>query len=441
MIPDPFELAPGGLSAALKAGAAAPLSCRLASAGMNAATGAAIGAGFGAAQGFVEGYSHFTSMDDAIQGAYHGALSGAMFGGAVGGITGFLNSFICFTGRTPVLTEKGRKRIDTVEPCQRVLTEVTKAEDGRDTPTQVDPATWRLMHLRMERANGNIFEARMVRPLSWIKEAGATVGSRILLSLRDIEVEGMAEVLAIGPCPPVKRGRGRVVTAVFTQSACSVLEIRIRESDDVLEPTPVHRIFSEDRQDYVPAAQLKAGERLRTKSGIVTVESIRPGGAERVYNLEVEGEHHFYVGTHAVLAHNAYSDSRFAVAQKEMRLREKTPTQVHNEYLVKALAREYIDAEPAIQTKYGARDYDGFNIARRTGFEANTTPWNQMTRSQFDRKLIQIEKDTWAINNSVQSRVNRVVWFGTEELPTTGYGGQIRARLQRAGIPYYVVTP
>ena len=66
--------------------------------------------------------------------------------------------------------------------------------------------------------------------------------------------------------------------------------------------------MSETRQDWVAAQDLRVGECLRTKSGQpATVESIGLKAAEhRVYNLEVEQEHQFYVGETGVLVHNAY---------------------------------------------------------------------------------------------------------------------------------------
>jgi hypothetical protein len=55
----------------------------------------------------------------------------------------------------------------------------------------------------------------------------------------------------------------------------------------------------------VPASQIKAGEELATRSGVVRVESVsaKPG-TYRVYNLEVETDHCYYVGEVQVLCHN-----------------------------------------------------------------------------------------------------------------------------------------
>lgn len=62
------------------------------------------------------------------------------------------------------------------------------------------------------------------------------------------------------------------------------------------------------------AGELRVGEMFRTKSGEeLTLASVAVKASEhRVYNLEVEQEHHFYVGEAGVLVHNAYNLSEEA---------------------------------------------------------------------------------------------------------------------------------
>lgn len=86
----------------------------------------------------------------------------------------------------------------------------------------------------------------------------------------------------------------------------------------------------------------------------------------------------------------------------------------------------------------GSRRFDHFDATTRTGFEGNTTPWSQMTQDQLQRKLEQVASDLMLIRDP-RSGVNRVIWFGTEPLPTTGLGNQLREALQGAGIQYWVV--
>jgi hypothetical protein len=61
-----------------------------------------------------------------------------------------------------------------------------------------------------------------------------------------------------------------------------------------------------------------------------------------------------------------------------------------------------------------------------------------MTPEKLQAKLNQVGSDIMLLRDP-NSGVNRVIWFGTEALPTTGLGGQLRQGLQQAGIPYWVV--
>jgi len=127
-----------------------------------------------------------------------------------------------------------------------------------------------------------------------------------------LEVEGWADVMSVEACPEIESGRGRVITATFTQMSAGVLELSVQAASgqtETLEPTSPHRFFSEDRQDWVAAKELRIGEKLRTRAGeIVAVESSsKKSGVYRVYNMEVEGEHQYFVGVSSTLVHNAYA--------------------------------------------------------------------------------------------------------------------------------------
>jgi hypothetical protein len=62
-----------------------------------------------------------------------------------------------------------------------------------------------------------------------------------------------------------------------------------------------------------------------------------------------------------------------------------------------------------------------------------------MSPEQLSRKLDQAASDYTLLRTDPS--VQRVVWFGTEELPKTGLGGELRKALEQAGIPYWVVRP
>ena len=77
-----------------------------------------------------------------------------------------------------------------------------------------------------------------------------------------------------------------------------------------------------------------------------------------------------------------------------------------------------------------SRRFDDFDDLTGTGYEGNTTPWSQMTQEQLARKLDQVGSDIALLKTD--PRVKRIVWFGTEELPATGLGGQLRQALNNA---------
>ena len=73
------------------------------------------------------------------------------------------------------------------------------------------------------------------------------------------------------------------------------------------EATPIgstanHPFWSEDRQDFVQAGSLNPGEHLRLADGrTTTLERTEPIAEQLpVYNLEVDGEHVFYIGESGV---------------------------------------------------------------------------------------------------------------------------------------------
>ncbi len=75
---------------------------------------------------------------------------------------------------------------------------------------------------------------------------------------------------------------------------------------DAITGTAGHPIFSIDRAAYVDLGDLMPGERVRTADGWASVEAMsRWRGQQEVYNLEVDGEHRFFVGEVGVESHNA----------------------------------------------------------------------------------------------------------------------------------------
>jgi hypothetical protein len=173
--------------------------------------------------------------------------------------------------------------------------------------TEVDPVTRRKITLLVEKVDGAAIEVVTLRPLEWLATRAAELqGGRVWLDIDAIGLHDWASVITVEPCPIVSEGRGRVVLTTITQVASSLMEIRFVGGDDVLQPTPSHRLYSASRDDWIRAENLAVGEKLATASGTTTIESITQNYTPcRVYNLEVEFDHCYYTGAIWVLSHNA----------------------------------------------------------------------------------------------------------------------------------------
>jgi hypothetical protein len=76
-------------------------------------------------------------------------------------------------------------------------------------------ATWAKLSITVERSDGGIVEAEIIRPCSWILRNGVCAGRMLPFNLPELEVSGLALVTAIDDCPPIADGEGSVVTARF----------------------------------------------------------------------------------------------------------------------------------------------------------------------------------------------------------------------------------
>jgi hypothetical protein len=172
----------------------------------------------------------------------------------------------------------------------------------RDEPD----ASWLVITLRPI-PNHDDAEIRLLRPPAWFAATGAKVGGQILLEIPDLRIRGWAEVLAIGPAPPIRDGDGRVVTGRFRHVAPEVLRVFVQGLDEPITCTPAHPFWSENRRDYVPACDLMIGELLRTSNGdVAAVERLELRQTPTtVYNIEVHGENCYRVSPLGILVHNA----------------------------------------------------------------------------------------------------------------------------------------
>jgi hypothetical protein len=233
---------------------------------------------------------------------------------------------VCFVAGTLVLTPSGALPIESLDIGQRVLTtdSGTESRDGPppfggvdwfapfgeyDESTAVNPATWRLVELSMPNPGcpNDTIAIRSLRPQSWVEKQGYLSGRTVWFELPEMGLAGSARVLAVGPCPQIEAGPGRIVLSTVTHLNGHVMQIWLEGLINPLELTLRHRLFSEERSEWTAAGELRVGDEVRTIGGgraAITRINRKPG-VHRVYNIEVETEHSYYVSATGVLSHNA----------------------------------------------------------------------------------------------------------------------------------------
>jgi hypothetical protein len=199
------------------------------------------------------------------------------------------------------------RAIETYEVCDRVLGENPEltAEDRATFGPEPDTATWKKLELHCPKRDGSWADVTMVQPPSWLAEQGARVGGTVEISVPECGIDGHAQVLTIGACPPVKRGQGHVVTATFRHHAVSTVHLRIEGSAEPIRCTGNHPFWSEDRRQFVRADALKIGEHLSSLDGpAALVSRTDQPNPKPVFNIQVQGTHVYLVGADGVLVHN-----------------------------------------------------------------------------------------------------------------------------------------
>jgi hypothetical protein len=182
-----------------------------------------------------------------------------------------------------------------------------------DPQPEPDQATWAKLSITVERSDGGIVDAEIIRPRSWILRNGICAGRMLPFNLPELEVSGLALVTGIDDCPPISGGEGSVVTARFvTREVHVVASVDVLGADGTVETitgTTIHPVWSVDRQEWVPLAELTDGETLQGLDGLAVVLSVTLSRVTQpVYNIEVHGEHVYQVGELGVVVHNSCYD-------------------------------------------------------------------------------------------------------------------------------------
>lgn len=198
------------------------------------------------------------------------------------------------------------KPIEQYRTGERII--VTNPLGGEDEP-EPNQRTWRSVDLRLRKPSGKYVTMSLLLSPERVEDLGVLHRHQVALDLPEMGVSGQADVLSVGPCPVIELGPGSVITGTFQhESDGNLLSVFLEGLDEPLGVTENHPFFSEDRDDFVPAGELHPGELIAdfSEGGGSRVARVVPRqGDEPVYNLQVNGQHVYYVGANGAIVHNS----------------------------------------------------------------------------------------------------------------------------------------
>jgi hypothetical protein len=205
-------------------------------------------------------------------------------------------------------------KIQDVQVGERAIGKNPELTDSERSTFLPDPesATWRKLTLEMIKPDGKRLDITLLRPLSWIKESNAQISATIFLALPEMGAQGLAKVLNIESCPPIKKGRGNVITGTFHHEAANTIDLYVEGLAKPIGCTDNHPFWSVTRNEFIEAGKLLRGEQLQLHNGQTAkvIQILPRPGPERVHNLEVMNEHVYRVTNEGILVHNTCNYSK-----------------------------------------------------------------------------------------------------------------------------------
>jgi hypothetical protein len=215
---------------------------------------------------------------------------------------------------SPTTPESTRRLVTTaikdLRTGQRVLVNAPRlATDEEPQITIDDPSKWRDYLLRLPKPDGSVADITLLETADWLDFASDDGGKTVELNLPELGAEGLATVVDIRPCPPIESSNSDhrpLITGTFRHTSNNVVDVLVSGIDEPIGATANHPFWSEDRQTFVPAGELRPGERLLSMNGSETyVRSItRRSGEFEVHNVQIDGFHAYHVAASGVFVHN-----------------------------------------------------------------------------------------------------------------------------------------
>lgn len=170
---------------------------------------------------------------------------------------------------------------------------------------------WSKINLELKKSNGSNAKVILLRPKWWLNEQRIEKnGDEFYLYSPELGLDGYAKVTSIDTTYFINQLSDslpyRVVTGTFEHTSNMVCELTF-DGCKSLGVTTNHPLWSNDRNEWVEAGDLNIGEYVTTKNGkscLLNRRMLR--GEHKVYNLEVNEIHNYYVSELGILAHNTY---------------------------------------------------------------------------------------------------------------------------------------
>ncbi len=235
----------------------------------------------------------------------------------------------CLAGGTPISTPAGVKPIDELRVGDRVA--ATLISGIPEETDSLDARQWHLLKLRVPNPDDpeNVYEIETLRPLAWVVEHEAYAGRTITFAT-ERNPDETAYVVSLERMPEIADGPGRVVLSRFTHRD-QLLKLHFEGEAPALELTPSHRVFSVRHDNWIPASELQPGDDVRTRDGKATIAAVEQQESARVFDLEIESDHSYFIAGSDLLAHNCGGAPKkrkkyFSVRKEDYptRIRKKT---------------------------------------------------------------------------------------------------------------------
>ncbi len=200
---------------------------------------------------------------------------------------------------------------------------------------------WRKVALVMTLEDGDVFDIQLLRPTTWFEESGAALGRYVQICIPEQSLDGPALVTSIDPCPRIAAKAGGVVTGTFTHVRGGILRLHVDGAEEPLGITANHPVWSVDEQNFVLASTLSAGARLQLLDRVASITRIEPVTEEqRVYNLEIRGDHVYHVTPQGILVHNASQHGSYTVTFSDGTVYHGKGSKARSEVSAKRVVKE-----------------------------------------------------------------------------------------------------